>query len=285
MPRRSSSQSPLQAILATAGTIIIVIIVVIARVFFGIGSSDSNTTNDSSNSGGIGITAAPNNSSNNSNDNSNSSGGTSADGLPAQSYKQTPKEITFSGCPPEGDGGDPVLNKNKNRVDDGRFQPTAFSAIANLTWPTGTQRTAHSSWSSDDAQQIAQAEGLPVAVTGYLALARQEGPETPNCHSSSSFDFHIWMIDHPGGSSDRVGAVVVEATPRVRANHPAWTVTALNRLATGGIKVRISGWLMFDPEHPEQLEKTRGTLWEIHPIIHIDVWQNGSWVSLDDYQG
>ena len=46
-------------------------------------------------------------------------------------------------------------------------------------------------------------------------------------------------------------------------------------------RVRISGWMMLDPEHPDQVGKTRGSIWEIHPIMKIEVNQNGSWVDLD----
>ena len=38
---------------------------------------------------------------------------------------------------------------------------------------------------------------------------------------------------------------------------------------------------MMDPEHPDQIGKTRGTIWEIHPITKIEVEQNGGWVTLD----
>lgn len=177
--------------------------------------------------------------------------GSTSPGLPPASYRQTPGEITFNGCPPQGDGGDPILNENKNRVDNGNYQPTSFSTVLNLPWPKETERHAHDQWSASAQAQVAQAEGLPLAVVGYLALARQEGPETPNCHSSTDADFHVWLIGQPGGSSDRAQAVVVEATPRVRANHPQWTVNTLNAIAQAGTKVRISGWLMLDPEHPE----------------------------------
>ena len=47
------------------------------------------------------------------------------------------------------------------------------------------------------------------------------------------------------------------------------------------VQVRISGWLFFDPEHPDQLGVTRATLWEIHPVMQIDVNQNGRWIPLD----
>jgi len=54
--------------------------------------------------------------------------------------------------------------------------------------------------------------------------------------------------------------------------------------------VRISGWLMFDPDHPSMIldptnpnisGKFRVTLWEVHPITKIEVWQNGAWVDLE----
>ncbi len=210
------------------------------------------------------------------------SGGGTLPGLPSGSFRQTPGEITFHGCPPQGDGGDPVLNENKNRVDNGNYQPTAFNTILNLSWPQETERRAHADWSASAQAQVAQAEGLPVAVEGYLALARLEGPETPNCHSTTDADFHIWMIGHAGGSADRAQSVVVEATPRVRTNHPQWTVNNLIAIAQAGTKVRISGWLMLDPEHPEQLAQTRGTLWEVHPVMQIEISQNGQWVALDN---
>jgi hypothetical protein len=37
---------------------------------------------------------------------------------------------------------------------------------------------------------------------------------------------------------------------------------------------------MFDPEHPEQLGKTRGTLWEIHPVMRIEIRRGGAWHSI-----
>jgi hypothetical protein len=30
--------------------------------------------------------------------------------------------------------------------------------------------------------------------------------------------------------------------------------------------------------------KTRGTLWEIHPIMQIAVQKDGQWINLDDFQ-
>jgi hypothetical protein len=66
----------------------------------------------------------------------------------------------------------------------------------------------------------------------------------------------------------------------VRANRSGWDDSALSSLT--GQEVRISGWLLMDQEHPEQLGQTRGTLWEIHPILHIEVNDGGSWQNIDN---
>jgi len=72
----------------------------------------------------------------------------------------------------------------------------------------------------------------------------------------------------------------LEVTPRVRARHKSWRLTNLRRFVTQQSRVRISGWLLLDQEHPEQLGKTRVTLWEIHPVLKIEVWSGGKWREL-----
>jgi hypothetical protein len=38
---------------------------------------------------------------------------------------------------------------------------------------------------------------------------------------------------------------------------------------------------MLDPDHPEEVGKSRGTLWEIHPVMRIETAQaDGSWREL-----
>ena len=76
----------------------------------------------------------------------------------------------------------------------------------------------------------------------------------------------------------------------MRAKHPAWNADNLNKLAKDETQVNISGWLLLDQEHPEQIGHTRGTLWEIHPITkflvcrkdHCDPNQESDWSALDD---
>jgi hypothetical protein len=40
-------------------------------------------------------------------------------------------------------------------------------------------------------------------------------------------------------------------------------------------RIRATGWLMYNFEHHAQIAKTRGTLWEVHPVMKIEVFQSG----------
>jgi hypothetical protein len=202
-------------------------------------------------------------------------------GLPDMPNKPQPKEATFNGCPPEGDGGDQIQNRLKNRIDEGDYVPVAFDAIMALTWPKTVQQRDRANWSAEDTAAIAQYEGIPVVVEGYLAGAKEAGAESTNCHGTASdmVDWHVWFVKNAGAG--REISIVIEPTPRSRSNHQ-WTLAKLKPVIDNQERVRISGWVFFDPEHPDQLAKTRGTIWEIHPVMQIEVWQNNQWIPLDD---
>ena len=93
------------------------------------------------------------------------------------------------------------------------------------------------------------------------------------------FDFHTWLAAQPG--DDRATrSVVIEFTPRVRAQHLTWTLEVLQGLARQKTRVRASGWTMLDPEHPDEVGKSRGTIWEIHPVMQVETQQGGNWKRL-----
>jgi hypothetical protein len=188
----------------------------------------------------------------------------------------------FQGCPADGDGGDRPLNRLKNRVDSATWMPTPFASVISLRWPQSVVRRTRADWTERDSITVAESEGLPVAVEGYLVGAKTEGPEATNCHGAESKfrDWHLWLAATPG--KDRRRSIVVETTPIIRSRHPEWSLGDIHRLVRDSTPVRVSGWLMFDPEHPEQIGKTRGTLWEIHPIMRIEVQRDGRWVAFPD---
>lgn len=208
-------------------------------------------------------------------------GGGGGAALPRLTRHQPPYDPGYKGCPPEGDGGDPALNRLKNRADSAAWMPATVDAVLALQWPRAIERRPRREWSDADSTTVAANEGTPVAVEGYFAGGKQEGPESPNCHGADADfrDWHLWLSATPG--RDRTRSVVVETTPVVRANHPEWTLEAIRALARDSARVRVSGWLMLDPEHPDQVGKTRGTIWEIHPILGIAVERDGAWVPLD----
>ena len=124
-------------------------------------------------------------------------------------------------------------------------------------------------------------EARGVALEGYLLGFKLEGPESPNCYAPDRHDFQMWLGGKKPATNEesktfRVESVVVEPTPLMQDKHPTWTKAAFMKLLSR--RIRVTGWMMFDPEHPEQIGKTRATLWEVHPVMKIEVFQGGQWV-------
>ena len=197
--------------------------------------------------------------------------------------KPSPVDSAFDGCGPDGSEPDHALNRLKNRVDDAdSYTAVPWSMIASLPWPKWAVDHFRYQWSTRQRREVGRFEGAAVAVEGYIAGYRLEIPEPPNCYSRAARhkDFHIWLSGSPGDPLKK--SVVVEMTPRVRVHHPGWTDERLRALHESQAHVRVRGWLMLDQMHPELVERNRRTLWEVHPVMHLD-WQapGGEWVSLD----
>jgi hypothetical protein len=188
-------------------------------------------------------------------------------------------------CGPTGSGaGDTATNRRKNREDvPAAYHPARFPALSRLPSPQSAPRN-RGQWTPAQLQVIAPYEGAAVAVIGYIvAIKPQTGGsgESTNCHwhAAVEVDWHIALVNQAG--QGEASAVVVETTPRVRRRHSGWTVARLSPWLDAPNQVRIGGWLMFDPQHPDHLGKYRQTLWEIHPITRIEVWRDSAWVNLD----
>ncbi len=191
-------------------------------------------------------------------------------------------------CPPEGQGSrnDPKQNVLKNRdtappsyeqMTVGQFEKTFKK---NLKLPTRREN-----FTEAQLAPVAPSEQRGVTLTGYVLRAVKQGPETANCESPTRSDIHVWLYsktstDKAERTKLRGYAVVSEVTPGWQDNHPTWTAANLEKLAKDRVKVRVSGWVMYDPEHPPHLGKTRGTLWELHPITKIEIQNNGAWQEL-----
>lgn len=223
-------------------------------------------------------------------------GGLMLAGAPATSIdaawqKPAPVSGVFRGpvsgvsCGPTGDGGDTASNRRKNRTDlPPSYHPTAFAAVAGLEYPA-TRSKDRSLWPPESLAVVQRYEGAALQMVGYLVALKPQtsgSGESTNCHmkAAAEVDWHVAIV---GEAGDGEGAsVVVEPTPRIRVDHPKWTVARLRPWLDGSDPVRISGWLFFDPAHRNHLATYRTTLWEIHPVTRIEVWQGGSWVDVDD---
>ncbi len=124
-------------------------------------------------------------------------------------------------------------------------------------------------------------------LTGYVVEVKSGGPESCNCSAKHSIDHdtHIEIVTDPNDfGPDRV--VVVEVTPRLRAMAARsgfdWSTKSLKKQLLGK-RVKISGWIFYDPEHvnesfandPEDIygkPNWRATSWEIHPVTSIEIF-------------
>ena len=201
--------------------------------------------------------------------------------LPILPEKQAPASFTLDGCPPEGRGGDTELNLLKNRSDPGDYSPVSFDSLIALTWPKNVEQLPMSQWPDSSRRFIAQYEGTPISVEGYIGGLREGLPDPADCNWTSSgyLDWHLTFTNNPRDA--RPQSILAEVTPRIRLRH-RWTIDSIHALAMDEhVPVRLSGWLYFDPEHPGDLGITRATLWEINPVMQIEVLYKNRWVPLD----
>lgn len=203
--------------------------------------------------------------------------------LPNMPEKPVPQSYVLDGCPPEGRGGDPQLNVLKNRSDSAEYVPVSFDSLTSLTWPKSVEGLAMAQWPLSGRQFIEQYAGTPVSVEGYIANARDAAPDPATCSwtNSSYLDWHLTFTKNPRDA--RPQGVLVEVTPRVRMLH-FWTMDVIHSLLIDDhVRVRISGWLYFDPEHAGDVGVTRSTLWEINPVMQIQVLDKNRWVPLESF--
>lgn len=208
--------------------------------------------------------------------------------LPLHGGGGNPTTGKFHDCPPEGIGGDPDLNALKNRdVAPTAYEDFSLRQFLDNKAPTATAmgKRNRSKWTAEAKQDIADWEAKGARVEGRLIAVRSQGPEACNCKSSTDVDFHIWIATNASADAKPTQSMVVEISPRGLGDHPGWTKSNLVALSKVGARVRINGWITWDDEHGSEVGKSRGTLWEIHPIHKIEAFAHGKWVDIDHAGG
>jgi hypothetical protein len=243
-------------------------------------------------------------------------GGAATDAILSSWDRPAPVAKSFDSCGPSGKGGDGVTNLRKNRVDlPTVYHHVGFDTLARLEYPinhlgsrVAEPPTQPNPWTAADLAVLAKYEGVAISLTGFIVTdngvivedaAHSPTGESTNCHATDDVhvDWHVTLVHHQKDANQKDAkslGIVVETTPRVRAlaGH-GWTPDMLSSAATKGDSVRVSGWLMYDPEHfsmmphydPSKTYKdaqVRATLWEVHPITKIEVFDGSTkqWRSL-----
>jgi hypothetical protein len=151
-------------------------------------------------------------------------------------------------------------------------------------------------------------EGQLVSVKAFVFFAKQEGKESVNCGTAvpdqpGFHDIHILLVDEKNlpqnGESTQANVtkqcsgVVAEMTPHHRP--AAWTAANVQKVATAGAMVRVTGQQFFDSSHVPcnngvavGSNPKRVSLWEVHPIYKIEVCTSnctgaGTWLPLDQW--
>ncbi len=191
----------------------------------------------------------------------------------------------FHTCPPEGRARrfDPYADALKNRdiapTTLIRQRYTVSQLINALPNKLPKTKFNRSRWSPRDQDIAAIWERHGVIVEGYLLGVQKENEEACNCRSSTYVDHHLWLAATPSASKE--ASMVVEVSPRAWPNHPTWSnAKTFRSIINAKAKVRITGWLLWDYEHKEQLGNTRRTLWEVHPIHSIQILRDNRWIAL-----
>ncbi len=130
----------------------------------------------------------------------------------------------------------------KNR----RMMPKAADMDKAVTLSGLLEKKDEGDWSAKKA----------ATIEGYVVQVEKE----------EDGDFHIVLAEEKQENNTKKWAVV-EMTPAWRAKKATYSDARLRGLV--GKKVRVTGWLFYEPE--EGQHDPRGTRWELHPVTAITV--------------
>jgi hypothetical protein len=106
--------------------------------------------------------------------------------------------------------------------------------------------------SKKDKSVFSESKGA--TVEGYVVQVEKE----------EDGDIHL-VLAPSAGETDTKKWVVVEVTPAWQKKGGNFTADSLRKMH--GQKVRVTGWLYYEPD--EASPDPRGTRWEIHPVTEI----------------
>lgn len=172
------------------------------------------------------------------------------------------------------------LIEQKNRVAiPSRYEPLTFAEFLTLP-PLPAEYTA------SDWDLVRSHTQRSVRVEGYIAEVIPTMDGTTYGHLPAEGDFHLHLREMrqsgcfpPGPRGEQL---VAEVTPHFQPPKTRWSYDALLDLCQRQVRVRLSGWLLHDYQHVQDVGVWRASAWEIHPVTKIEVWdlERQSWQPL-----
>jgi hypothetical protein len=199
-------------------------------------------------------------------------------------------DCSLDGCSPDNHH-DPLLNQFKN-IPNNSKAPTDRS----LAWMKALDDPSNNYKPGGARHELKDlGEGNMIRLVGYLLVVKPElGGESCNCYlkTPEETDNHLVLVTGttinkyklpPNARTNdfkRVfgqrepESVTVEFTPRVREEHPNFTLDFLEPLVRktpqGALWVRVTGQQLFDSEHWKHNKLKRVNNWELHPVMKLE---------------
>jgi hypothetical protein len=184
---------------------------------------------------------------------------------------------SFEGCPPIGDGGDPLLNilKNRDRAPELVFPVLIQQLIYDQTPALLQLDVSREKWSATALRAVAAREVFGVVLEAYVTNVQPTSRDSSNCHSDDR-NLHVYLGISPQTlAQDTIAAIV---TRRILAQHPLWR-RVLPTLV--GKKVRVTGWRIWNQTHVATVGRFSACPSELHPVTKIEFERDGHWIPLD----
>ena len=162
------------------------------------------------------------------------------------------------------------LTEQKNRTDiPAHYEPLTFAEF--LALPAVPERYAPPDWETVRTQTQ-----RGISLEGYIAEVIQatDGATYGRPPEQGDLHVHLRATRQPkcGAAGSRNQQIVTEVTPPFQPPTSGWSYEALLDLCQRQVRVRIAGWLLHDYQHIKDVGNGRATVWEIHPVTEIEVW-------------
>jgi hypothetical protein len=168
---------------------------------------------------------------------------------------------------------DHVASLKRRTAIPSSYAPVVLAWVAQLPTPEIRAKA--------DLEALAHVENHAIALTGYVTRVIPV-PVSLGDRGATPLEYHLHLRVAPPQACeyrDDARNVVVVVTPPFQPPRTDWDLDVLAELCRAQTRVRVSGWLLYDPFSLPQVGRSRVSPWSIHPVTNLEVWntKDGSW--------